>query len=238
MAWQVLDETARPYGGDVTDQFDRDEALTAAAGRGEQPPTLRLWRCARAVALGYRDARLPAADAAAAALRTQGWAVAVRRSGGALVPLDAGVLNATLIYPGGGLDIAGGFARMHQLVRSALAPLGLVVAKGEVPGGYCPGDSDLAVGGRKFCGVSQRRKRLATGVHAFLLVEGTGAARAALAAGYYARAAGGLAPDGAYPLVRPEVMASLSELAGRPLAVPEVAAWLTAAVNDLPEPRV
>lgn len=233
MTWQVLDELTPPYAGDVADQFARDEDLTGAVGRGEQPPTLRLWRCARAVALGHRDARLPGAAPAIADLRADGWSVAVRFSGGALVPLDAGVLNATLIYPDGGLEIQAGFARMHRLIRMALVPLGLDVAAGEVAGGYCPGESDLSVGGRKFCGVSQRRKRLATGVHAFLLVAGSGAERGAVAAQFYARAAAGLPPGPAYPQVCPGVMASLSELAGRPLSVPEVGAWLAGAVARL-----
>lgn len=230
MEWRVLDEVAPARSGDLRAELARDEALTEAVGRGEAPPTLRLWRCTRAVALGHRDARLPGAGAAMAALAAEGWTVAVRPSGGALVPLDAGVLNASLIYPDGGLDIAGGFARMHGLILRALAPLGLPVARGEVPGGYCPGDSDLSVGGRKFCGVSQRRKRLATGVHAFLLVEGAGAERGRLAAAFYARAAAG-APC---PVVRPEAMASLSELSGRPLTVAAVAAWLAAAARVQP----
>ncbi len=231
MTWQILDESTLTEPNDAAAQFARDEALTEAVGRGEMPPTLRLWRCARAVALGHRDARLPLSAAAQAALRTAGWSVAVRYSGGALVPLDAGVLNATLIYPDGGLDIAAGFDRMHRLIGRALAPLGLVITPGEVAGSYCPGGSDLAVGGRKFCGVSQRRKRLATGVHAFVLVTGSGAERAVLARDYYTRAAGD-DPNAAYPRVRPGVMASLAELTGRPLQVPEIAAWLAGSLGQ------
>lgn len=229
MDWLVQNELAAPWAGDVAVQFERDEQLTEAVGKGQLPPLLRLWRCHRAVALGRRDAALPGAAAAIARLQAQGWSAAVRLSGGALVPMDPGVLLVSMIYPDTTINLQAGFDRMHRLLQRALAPLGLLIAHGEVAGGYCPGDSDLSAGGRKFCGVSQRRKIGATGVHAFVLVEGAGRERGELAASFYATAATGAPPGTRFPSVRPEVMASLGELTGRPLSVEATGLLLTEA---------
>lgn len=211
--WRLLDEAGAAASGDVQAQLEADQALLAAVGRGEAPPTLRLWRHRRALVLGYRDTRLPAWQAAAAQWRQAGWSVAVRASGGAAVPLDPGVLNLALVYPTEGFGISAGFAAAHALVAALCAGLGLAVAVGEVPGGYCPGESDLAVHGRKVAGVSQRRQQWATLVHVFIVVGGTGAARARRVAAFYRQAAAGAAP-GTYPQVVPGATAALTELRG------------------------
>lgn len=235
--WRLQDDAAA-LGGDVLAHFGQDDELATAVGAGMASPTLRLWRHRHALVLGYRDTRLPAWQEAAAALRDEGYAVGVRTSGGAAVPLNGGVLNLSLIYPTGGLSIEAGFDALYRLVKAALFPLGLEVEQGLVSGSYCPGASDLSHGGRKIAGVAQRRRRLATIVHAFLLVEGRGSRLGALAARFYAQAAAGLQPDAGkrprYPLVEPAVMRSVSECLGRPVRVVEVAGLLEAALAGLP----
>ena len=211
--WRLLDEAGAVAAGDVAEQLAADLALLAAVGQGGALPTLRLWRHRRALVLGYRDTRLPGWQTAAEARRQAGWSLAVRASGGAAVPLDAGVLNLALVYPTAEFSVDQGFAAMHALIGTLCARIGLKAAPGLVTGGYCPGESDLAIDGRKFAGVSQRRQKWATLVHAFLLVEGSGAARARRAAAFYQQAAGG-APPTAYPQVRPEAMAALRQLRG------------------------
>lgn len=211
--WRLLDDAGTADGGDVAAQLDADLALIDAVGRGEAPPSLRLWRHRKALVSGYRDTRLPGWQAAAAQWRQAGYSVAVRASGGAAVPLDAGVLNLALVYPTAEFGIEAGFAAAHALVAAVGAGLGLSAQVGLVPGGYCPGESDLAVAGRKFAGVSQRRTRLATLVHVFIVVSGRGEHRARRAAQFYAVAGVG-APASAFPDVAPGSTASLTELRG------------------------
>ena len=59
------------------------------------------------------------------------------------------------------------------------------IDQGEIIGSFCPGEFDLSIGGRKFCGIAQRRQQLAISVQAFLIVEGRGEEKAALARGFY-----------------------------------------------------
>jgi len=215
--WRILDVSARPLDEDAMLPFAVDELECANVAAGA-PPLLHLWRHRRALVLGLRDRRLPRAGRAMETFRREGHDVIVRSSGGAAVPLDEGVLNVTLVVPlpAGGVSVRREFAAMARLVAEAVARLDgrLAVSVGEVAGSYCPGDYDLSVGGRKFCGIAQRRKLGACAVQAFINVEGAGRARAETAARFY-RLAGGGAADGSAPAVAPESAASLSEWSDR-----------------------
>ncbi|MCG0238481.1 MAG: biotin--protein ligase [Firmicutes bacterium] len=246
--WQILDESETVATGPLEDQFEADQRLLREVAAGKRPPTVRLWRHRGALALGHRDTRLPGWREAADRIAARGYAVAVRPSGGLAVPLDPGVLNIGLFYPDPTGAVDPGFRAMHRLLAACLRSLGLQPRVGEVPGGYCPGRSDVSVGGRKVAGVAQRRTRGGAGVVAFLLVEGEGAARGRLAAEFYrlaARAGDALEPAAASPdrtpgvdmgslgpgpflQVQPEAMVSLQELLGPTITAQKVAARLRA----------
>lgn len=235
--WQVLNEVATPAVGEVADQIARDQALATAVGAGGRPPAMRLWRHASAFVLGPRDARLPAVGAARAWLERIGRSVTVRPSGGWAVPLDGGVLNASFVLPvqvhAGGASryrVEDGFHLVHGTIAAALRHLGVKAERGEVAGGYCPGEFDLSVGGRKFGGMSQRLTARVAIIQAFLLVEGTGAERARLVARFYALAAGADAADLGAPIVSEGAMVSLAEHIGRDLLCADVAALLAGVV--------
>lgn len=210
----ILDRTARlEPDDDPLAAFAWDELLCRAAGSGG-PAICHLWRHPSAFVMGLRDSRLPRAREAAAALAEQGCRVAVRNSGGAAVPLDPGVVNLSLILPKDRTeDMAfhGDFERMYDLIKLAVRRLGGEAAKGEIAGSYCPGDFDLSIAGRKFCGIAQRRQVKAYIVQAFVIAEGEGAARAACVREFYRIAAEGADPA-AYPAVGADRMASLAEL--------------------------
>ncbi|MEV2910321.1 biotin/lipoate A/B protein ligase family protein [Paenibacillus larvae] len=176
---------------------------------------IHIWRHPRAFVMGLRDSKLPFAKEAKQELEGKGFQTAVRNSGGAAVPLDLGVVNITIMLPKpqGAIDFHDDFERMFLLIRDALAAHSSEVAKGEVTGSFCPGDYDLSIGGRKFCGIAQRRQSKALAVQAFNIVEGTGGDKAALARAFYDKAAAG-ADTGAYPLVALDQMASLSDCLG------------------------
>ena len=171
----------------------------------------RLWLHGPGLVPGMRDMRLPGADAAVAHFRSQGYDVHLRSSGGRLVVLDPGVLNVAIAYAGEGLPgVEQGFGLMADVLGRALGALGLASEVGEVEGSICAGRYDLAIGGRKVAGLSQRRRRNFALVHAFLLVEGSGEERERIANAFYA-----LAGATERESIRPASMTTLAErLAG------------------------
>jgi octanoyl-[GcvH]:protein N-octanoyltransferase len=210
----------------VLNAFARDELLCRRAG-ASGAALLHLWRHPRAFVLGLRDSRLPGAGEAEQWLHRLGYSTAVRNSGGAAVPLDLGVLNVSLVLPKtqGTLDFRDDFRLMAGMLSDCFGMGGDgtgVVRSGEIAGSYCPGEFDLSIGGRKFCGIAQRRHANAIVVQAFLVVERTGAERAALARAFYELAAAGCDAD--YPRVRPETMGSLNELLGPAMTAEQAAA--------------
>lgn len=210
--WRVIDISDKPLEGDIVFPFAVEE-LACMEVAGGAAPLLHMWRHRKALVLGLRDRKLPRAAEAMAKFRAEGYSVMVRNSGGALVPLDEGVLNVTMIVPTlpGAIGVREDFAAMAAWVRQAIAELAdLPVAVGEVAGAYCPGDFDLSIGGRKFCGIAQRRKLGAYAVQAFIVTEGSGAARAEQAARFYEWAGAG-SPDALRVL--PESTRSLQEWA-------------------------
>lgn len=210
----IWDRTQQPDQGEILYPFALEELLCRRVGEGNAP-IVHLWRHPRAFVMGLRDSRLPHAAKAKRWLESQGYSVAVRNSGGAAVPLDLGVVNVSLILPKkqGQIDFRQDFETMYRLVRDALHTVTPDVAKGEVLGSYCPGDYDLSISGRKFCGIAQRRQAQAFVVQAFVVVTGSGQAKAELARDFYRIAAEGA--DGiSYPAVQENSMASLQELVG------------------------
>jgi octanoyl-[GcvH]:protein N-octanoyltransferase len=240
LAWpprmRLWDRTGEIGFEPVLASFARDELLCRRTGAGGVP-VLHLWRHPRAFVMGLRDSRLPAAESAKAWLRDLGYSTAVRNSGGAAVPLDLGVLNVSLILPKaeGSINFRDDFGRMVELLRGAFAHRTADIRQGEVEGSYCPGEFDLSIAGRKLCGIAQRRHASAIVVQAFLLVEGAGAERAALARAFYGKAAGSCSADIDYPQVRPETMGSLSELTGRAVSAPEAAADIVRRLRAMTE---
>lgn len=197
---QVLTVLTKPclYAGErAAEPFITDESLQAAAECGAGP-FLQIWSNHKTLVLGVRDAQLPGASVAVEHFRKTGWDLLVRSSGGALVPLDAGVVNLSFIYqhPVGFLGIDEDFRWLAQRLTDLFA---LFVPRdaievGEVHGSYCPGRFDISISGQKICGISQRRSARATLLHAFINVLDDGGARAQVAASFYQLAANGEPP--------------------------------------------
>jgi octanoyl-[GcvH]:protein N-octanoyltransferase len=151
--------------------------------------------------------------------------------------LDRGILNLSLILPNPqrALSLHEDFRLMAGLIADALTPWSTEARTGEIAGSFCPGDYDVSVGGRKFCGIAQRRQAKAYIITAFVMIEGNGEERAQAVQQFYAEAAGS-APSGVqqpdYPQVNPATMGSLAELAD----VPSVEAY-TASLRRVVESR-
>ncbi|TQR97677.1 lipoate--protein ligase family protein [Paenibacillus ottowii] len=197
-----------------------EELACRQVGKGAAP-ILHVWRHPAALVIGHRDRRLLNAPQAMERARNSGMSVCVRPSGGAAVMLDRGVLNLSLILPNPqrAISLHEDFRLMAGLVADALAPWSDEAQTGEIVGSFCPGDYDVSVGGRKFCGIAQRRQAKAYIITAFVMIEGHGAERAQAVQQFYREAAGDT-PAGSqqpdYPQVNPATMGSLAELAGVP----------------------
>ncbi|MDP4095627.1 lipoate--protein ligase family protein [Paenibacillus sp. P96] len=211
----IIDRGVWNLQGDIWRPFAWEELACRQVGRGEAP-LLHMWRCPKALVIGHRDRRLAAAGEAMAELRGEGIPVCVRPSGGAAVLLDEGVLNLSLILPNPqhSINIHNDFRLMAELICGALTPWSTAAAAGEIAGSFCPGDYDIAISGRKFCGIAQRRQAKAYIITAFIIVEGSGEARADEVRRFYSKAA--RSSDTGYPEVRRGTMGSLQELAGVP----------------------
>ncbi|MFK4303334.1 MULTISPECIES: lipoyl protein ligase domain-containing protein [unclassified Paenibacillus] len=221
---------------DVLSPLAWEELACRQVGQGAAP-VLHLWRHPAALVIGHRDRRLPYAPQAMERVRNAGTSVCVRPSGGAAVMLDRGVLNLSLILPNPqrAISLHEDFRLMAGLISDALAPWSAEAQTGEIAGSFCPGDYDVSVRGRKFCGIAQRRQAKAYIITAFVMIEGSGAERAQVVQRFYAEAAGAASPGVAqpdYPQVNPATMRSLAELAG----VPSVEAY-TASLRRVVESR-
>lgn len=211
----IWDRSAELLEGDVLLPFAYEEWLGREIGRGEREPGVHIWRHRRGAVLGTRDRRLPYAEDAIRELEEGGWSVGVRNSGGAFVPLDAGVVNVTLLLPNpsGQMKHRADFLRMVRLLTETLSAWGLRAEAGEIAGAYCPGEFDVAVDGRKFCGIAQRRQVRAVNVQAFIVAGGSGPKLAGEAERFYATSGGG--HEGLdHPKIVPTSMASIAELIG------------------------
>lgn len=199
--------------GDAVMPFAFEELMMRHVAQAGEP-VVHIWRHQLAFIAGLRDRRLPYAEQALRELReNQGYQTAVRNSGGAAVPLHPGVANVSVIFPkpSGTLKMNDDFAWMADFLAEVLTPLDISFERGEVVGSYCPGDFDLSINGRKFCGIAQRRRLHAYSLQAFVIVEGEGEKNGEVARWFYERATGGRQQAEALQ-VEPQKMASLQQI--------------------------
>lgn len=197
-----------------------EELMCRQVGQGH-PPVIHLWRHTDGMAIGLRDRRLTYATQAMEQFRQQGTSVCVRPSGGAAVPLHPGILNLSIILPNPkrNISIHRDFRFMADWISRAVDPWNTHSHVGEIEGAFCPGDYDVSIAGRKFCGIAQRRQAKAYIITAFIIVEGSGDELSAGIRRFYDLAVG--EQDKGYPVVQQGTMGSLSELA----QVPDVTSY-------------
>lgn len=222
--WRFVDESMSSRNRSALESFAADDTLCHLVGQQMSKPTVRTWVHDNTVVLGIQDHRLPYVAEAVSVLETAGYHAIVRNSGGLAVVLDEGVLNISIVLSelDSSIDIPAGYEVMLAFVRMLFPEAGDLIEAHEIVGSYCPGSFDLSIGGRKFAGISQRRLRQGIAVQVYLCVEGSGAERALLIRDFYEVGLQGQATKFDYPSIKPEVMASLSELLEMPLTVSEV----------------
>ena len=226
--WRYIDQSVSGIGRSPLESFAADDTLCHLIGAGLSPATVRTWVHSASVVMGIQDHRLPYVQAGMDLLEERGYHPIVRNSGGLAVVLDEGVLNISSVISEkeGHIDINTGYDMMVDLIKALFPEIAARIEAYEIVGSYCPGSYDLSVDGKKFAGIAQRRIRGGIAVQIYLSVEGSGGERAELIRDFYERALQQEPTKFEYPKVRPEVMASLSEIIGQSLTVQEVNARL------------
>jgi len=147
-----------------------DEAILEQAGRGESPPTLRLydWQPA-CLSLGYAQ---PFADADVVRLQERGWELVRRPTGGRAI-LHVDELTYSVSAPASEALLAGSLLESYNRLAAALLHgvrlLGLDAQMKAAPGAdrhslnpVCfevPSAYEITVDGRKLIGSAQARRR-------------------------------------------------------------------------------
>lgn len=219
--WRFWDQSMSGRASSALESFAADDMLCELVGKGESLPTIRTWVHENTVVLGIQDHRLPHIGAARQVIEEYGYQSIVRNSGGLAVVLDGGVLNISILVSEqhSAIDIHAGYDIMVEFVRHLFPKIADRIEAYEIVGSYCPGSYDLSVDGKKFAGISQRRLRHGIAVQIYLCIEGSGSERAALIRDFYERGLNGQETKFVYPVIVPEVMASVSEIMGESVTV-------------------
>jgi len=222
--WRFIDESMSGRNRSALESFAADDTLCYLVGQRMNVPTIRTWVHDETVVLGIQDHRLPYVAEGRAMLENKGYKSIVRNSGGLAVVLDEGVLNISMLLTEAenSIDISAGYEIMLSFVRLLFPEVSDRIEAYEIVGSYCPGSYDLSIDGRKFAGISQRRLRQGIAVQVYLCVEGSGAERADLIREFYEVGLQGEETKFSYPIIKPEVMASLAELMGVSITVSDV----------------
>lgn len=222
--WRIIDQSSLGSLFEAKQSFAIDDTLCTSVGNSHSPPILRSWTHHNTVVLGIQDTRLPHLSDATSWLKSQGYRVIVRNSGGLAVVLDEGVLNLSLLFKDTikGIEINRGYEAMVELVTYILRDFTTTFEVKEVEGSYCPGSFDLSINGKKFAGISQRRLRGGIAVQIYLCITGSGRDRAELIKSFYDKGTLGEETKFTFPTIVPSTMASLSELLGKEITIPHI----------------
>ncbi len=233
--WRIIDQSSLGPTFSALQSFAMDDTLCTSVGSGEAPPTVRTWVHHQTIVLGIQDSRLPHLQKGVEFLRSIGYNVIVRNSGGLAVVLDEGVLNISIVLPEKEktIDINRGYDTMVELIERMLAPYNVSFEAREIVGSYCPGSYDLSINGKKFAGISQRRIRGGVAVQIYLCADGSGAGRAEMIREFYNRGLQGEETKFVYPKIDPCVMASLTELMGQHVSVQDLMLQLFNVLNSV-----
>ena len=130
---------------------------------GDGAPRFAIWRTPQALIVPRGMPGRANFDAAAAGAEEQGWPVFERDTGGDLTPQTPGIVNLSLVFrmDGDRPSIETAYRRLTAPVLAFLkSEFGLDATTQAVPGAFCDGAYNIAVGGKKLGGTAQRWRLL------------------------------------------------------------------------------
>ncbi|QQK78061.1 lipoate--protein ligase family protein [Salicibibacter cibarius] len=229
--WRWLDHSEQGLDYSPLHSFAYDDTLCESVGKEDSFPIVHTWIHKPTIVLGTLDSRLPSIHRAIEQQNENGFETIVRNSGGLAVFLDPGILNISLIVKDTKtFAINAAYTFMWNVVREMYHDAAKEILAGEIAGSYCPGNYDLSIGGKKFAGISQRRLRGGISIQVYLAVTGNGSERAEIIRHFYQIAGGEDSP--ATPKVKPETMASLTELYNRKMTIADSEARMQRVFNN------
>ena len=159
MRFQLL-----PAANPVAQDARFDELLIAAAAASG--PAACIWETGQSLVVPRTYQRFDNFTTVNAGFAREGWPVALRHSGGGIVPQGPGIVNVSLAYAvqGKPLDHSDqAYQLLCEIVSRALQRLGIVARAQAVQGSFCDGRYNLAVGSgaacRKIAGTAQLWRR-------------------------------------------------------------------------------
>jgi lipoate-protein ligase A len=135
------------------------------------PAVVRIGRPQPLVSFGRLDRLLPGFASALEVARGHRFTPVMRVGGGRAAAVHDGVIELGIGEPAS-RSTTERFVATADLIRSALARLGVTAEAGELPGEFCPGAWSLHAGGIKLSGIAQRVTRGAAWTEAFVMVSG------------------------------------------------------------------
>lgn len=192
-----------------------DEAIGESVGRGEAPPTVRLWQNDEALVLGRFELHDRALDRLYHWVDEEGVALVRRISGGTVVWHGPGALNFSICAARDeGLGIHRAYETLSAGIIRALRRWGLSPVFGEVLGAFCDGSHNIVIDGRKLAGTAQTRRKGFTLVHGTIFINADLERVTEIMTGF-CRQAGIERPH------KRETLATLSDALRRPISVVE-----------------
>lgn len=122
-----------------------------------------VWRTGPAVIVPRGTSARENFERCAAAIEACGYPVFERDTGGDLTPQDPGVINYTAVFrmDGEGASLRDAYLRLTAPILAFLKDeLGLEPHLSAIPGAFCDGAFNIAIGDRKLAGTAQRWKLL------------------------------------------------------------------------------
>lgn len=133
----------------------QEELLANEASDGRQ--RFLVWQAPQALIVGPTEGRLSNLTTAANHLRSEGWPVVRRHSGGSTCPVSSETLQIAIARLGvPGVTIETAYQQLASLICTVIRSYGLEPAVGIIPNSFCPGRFDISISGRKVAGLSQR----------------------------------------------------------------------------------
>ena len=135
--------------------------------------------------MGRDDTKNENFDQGIAYYKQQGVPVVLRQSGGRSIVSDKGVLSFSLTYITDHNDVYLNFEDFSDFIKDAFKGISDKIETGLIQGAYCPGDSDMSIDGKKFCGTAQKKLKNAIEMDAYIAISGDQKPRTELVQGFY-----------------------------------------------------
>lgn len=155
--------------------------------------------------MGWDDTRMDHFDRGLAYYEASHIPLMVRNAGGRSIVSDEGVLNMSLTIRTD-MSMQEAYTYYENFIKEALSPFTTEIVSGEIIGAYCPGESDLSIRGKKFCGTAQRKRKDVINLVCYISVNGDQQHRSELVKGFYE------AMDTDLITINPDTMETLSVL--------------------------